>query len=114
MQKLTKADLEDLALILEDLIKRLPEMKREERIDVCARIRTVAKHCKSIEDTVKDEIKAKCKGKEGYVNGEVFKAKLSLVPTTRLDQKALKEENPKVYSLFAKDTEDQRITFEPR
>ena len=114
MQKLTKADLEDMALIMEDLVKRLPDMKREERIDVCARIRTLGKHIKTIDEMVKDEIKAKCKGKEGYVNGEQWKAKLTIVPTTRLDQKALKEGNPKVYAEYAKDSEDQRITFEAR
>lgn len=114
MKTITKTDLEDLTLILEDLVKRLPDMKREERIDVCARVRTLGKHLDAIDKIVKDEIKAKCKGKEGYVNGEVFKARLQLVPVTRLDQKALKEGNPKVYNEYAKETEDQRISFEPR
>lgn len=114
MKTLTKGDLEDLALLLEDLVKRLPNMSRAERIDVAARVRTAAKHLKTIDETVKDEIKASRKGKEGYVNGEEWKALLTLVPVARLDQKALKESNPKVYSLYVKDSEDQRITFEPR
>jgi hypothetical protein len=114
MKTITKTDLEDLALILEDMVKRLPDMKREERIDVCARIRAVIKQATLIETTVKEEIKASRKGKEGYVNGETWRAKLSLVPTVRLDQKALKEGNPKVYDQYTKDGEDQRITFEPR
>jgi hypothetical protein len=114
MKTITKTDLEDLTLILEDLVKRLPDMKREERIDVCARVRTAGKHIKTIDETVKDEIKASRKGKEGYVNGETWRAKLTLVPVTRLDQKALKEGNPKVYDQYKRDDEDQRITFEPR
>jgi hypothetical protein len=114
MKTITKTDLEDLTLILEELVKRLPDMKREERIDVCARVRTLNKHLDAIDKIVKDEIKAKCKGKEGYVNGEVFRAKMSLVPVSRLDQKSLKEGNPKVWEQYLRDDEDQRVTFEPR
>ena len=114
MKTITKTDLEDLTLILEELVKRLPDMKREERIDVCARVRTAGKHIKTIDETVKDEIKASRKGKEGYVNGEQWKAKLSLVPVTRLDQKAFKEAKPELYVKFSNTAEDQRITFEPR
>lgn len=114
MKTITKTDLEDLSLLLEDLVKRLPDMKRGERIDVAARVRTVRKHIESIEETVKAEIKASRRGKEGYVMGEVFKAKLTLVPVNRLDQKALKEGNPRVYNEYVKETQDQRITWEPR
>ena len=114
MKTITKTDLEDLTLLLEDLVKRLPDMKREERIDVAARVRGAAKHLKTIDETVKTEIKAARKGKEGYVFGENWKAKLTLVPVARLDQKALKEGSPDVYDKYVKDTEDQRITFEGR
>ena len=114
MKTITKTDLEDLSLLLEDLVKRLPDMKRGERIDVAARVRTVRKHNESIEETVKAEIKASRRGKEGYVMGEMFKAKLTLVPVNRLDQKALKEGNPRVYNEYVKETQDQRITWEPR
>lgn len=114
MKTITKTDLEDLTLILEELVKRLPDMKREERIDVCARVRTAGKHIEKILDAVKEEVKASRKGKEGYVNGETWRAKLTLVPVTRLDQKALKEGNPKVYDQYKRDDEDQRVTFEPR
>jgi len=62
VKTITKTDLEDLTLILEDLVKRLPDMKREERIDVCARVRTAGKHIKTIDETVKDEIKASRRG----------------------------------------------------
>ena len=114
MKTITKSDLEDLTLLLEDLVKRLPEMKREERIDVAARVRTAAKHLKTIDEVVKDEIKKARKGKEGYVMGETFKAKLSLVTTQRLDQKLFKEEQPAMAAQYTKEGEDQRITFEPR
>jgi hypothetical protein len=114
MKLVTQTDLEDLALLLEDLVKRLPKMKREERIDVAARVRTAAKHLEAIDKIVKDEVKEVRKGKEGYVNGETWKAKLSLVSVTRLDQKALKEVKPNIWNEFAKDNEDQRVSFEPR
>lgn len=114
MNKLTKSDLEDIALIFEELVQRVPVMKREDKVDVAARLRAVSKHIAAIDTMVKDEIKKARKGKEGFVNGEVFKAKLSLVLVNRLDQKALKEGNPEVYDEYTKESEDQRITFEPR
>ena len=114
MKTITKTDLEDLTLLLEDLVKRLPDMKREERIDVAARVRGAAKHLKSIDEVVKDEIKKVRKGKEGYVMGESWKAKLTIVPTKRLDQGALKAGDPEVYEQYTKEAEDQRVTFEGR
>lgn len=114
MKTMTKTDLEDLALIMEEMVKRLPNMKREERIDVAARLRAVGKHIDKIDEIVKTEVKAARHGKEGYVMGETWKAKLSLVPVNRLDQKALKEGNPKVYDQYVKAGEDQRVTFEAR
>jgi predicted phage-related endonuclease len=114
MNTLTKTDLEDLTLLLEDLVKRLPKLERKERIDLAARLKTAAKHIKAIDDAVKAEIKERLKGKEGTVLGEVFRAHLKLVPTKRLDQSALKEAEPDLYEEYSKETEDQRIVFEAR
>lgn len=114
MKTITKTDLEDLTLLLEDLVKRLPDMKREERIDVAARVRAAAKHLKAIDDMVKTEVKAARKGKEGCVKGEQWQARLTLVPVKRLDQTAFKEGQPKIHEQYCVDAEDQRITFEVR
>jgi hypothetical protein len=114
MNTLTKTDLEDLTLLLEDLVKRLPKMERKERIDVAARLKPAAKHIKTIDDAVKAEIKERLKGKEGTVLGEIFKAILKLVPTKRLDQSAFKEAEPETYEQYVKETDDQRISFEAR
>ena len=114
MNTLTKTDLEDMALILEDLQKRLPKLKRGERVDLAARLRTVASRATAIIDEVKGEIKEQRAGQEGYVNGEVFRARLQIVPTERLDQKLLKEDDPKVYARYLKASQDQRITFGAR
>ena len=114
MNTLTKSDLEDLTLLLEDLVKRLPKMERKERIDVAARLKTAAKHIKTIDDAVKAEIKEVRKGKEGVVLGEIFKAILKLVPIKRLDQSAFKAGEPDLYEQYSKETDDQRVTFETR
>jgi predicted phage-related endonuclease len=114
MNTLTKSDLEDLTLLLEDLVKRLPKMERKERIDLAARLKPAAKHLKTIDDAVKEEIKERLKGKEGTVLGEIFRAVLKLVPTKRLDQKAFKEAEPDLYDQYSKETDDQRISFEAR
>jgi hypothetical protein len=115
MNTSTKIDFEDMNFILEGLLKHLPKMKRSERIDVAARIRAVVKSSTTILDEVKDEIKAVRPGEGDYfVSGEQWKAKVALVPSSRLDQKLLKEKEPKVYAKYIKDGEDVRVTFEPR
>ena len=114
MKTAIKADLSDMAEIMEHLVKSLPKLTREERIDVAARSRAIFKHCETIDKAVKDEVKDVRKGKEGYVKGEVFRAKLTLVPVHRFDQTAFKAERAELYELFCKDSEDQRITFEAR
>ena len=70
MNTLTKTDLEDLTLLLEDFVKRLPKMERKERIDLAARLKPAAKHLEAIDKAVKEEIKERLKGKEGTVLGE--------------------------------------------
>ncbi len=67
-----------------------------------------------IDETLKEEIKTHRKGKPGNVMGEIFKAHLSKVPTTRLDQKLLQEKYPKAWTACQVTTSQSRITFEPR
>jgi predicted phage-related endonuclease len=112
--KLTETDLEDISFLFEELVKRLPKMALVQQVDVAARLRASAKHIEAIDKAVKAEIKKQCKGKEGYVNGIAWKAKLSLVPVKRLDQTSLKEQEPDIFDKYLKETEDQRVTFEPR
>lgn len=119
MNTATKNDLEDMAFILEGLVKRLPKLKLQDQIDVGARIRAVAKHAETIKDYVKDEISKKAKdkaevGKPYHVKGEAWAAVVSLVPTTRLDQTMLKVEYPDIHAECSKSKPEQRINFEPR
>ena len=109
-----KNDLSDATDCMESLAKRFAKLTLAEKIDLGARIKAIAKHCKDMDEAIKDEVKAKRKGKEGYVNGELFKAYLSLVPSSRLDQQKLKVEYPEIHAKCLKEGHDQRITFEPR
>ena len=114
MQKLVKTSLLEASDALEHLVKALPKMTREEQIDTAARLKAVAKHCEFIDDEVKKVIKNVRKGKEGHVLGELFKAHLAIVPTTRLDQKALKVEETEIYNKYLREDDQIRITFETR
>jgi predicted phage-related endonuclease len=114
MNTSTKTDLEDIALMMESLAKQLPKLTLATKVDMAARLRGVAKAVKAIDDSIKDEIKAKRNGRVGVVAGDLFKAVLSLIPTTRLDQKKLEIEQPKIYAKYLKTDNQTRITFEVR
>ena len=114
MNTLVKTDLEDLMLLLEDLVKRYPKLTRKERIDVAARLKPASKHLKAIDDLIKAEIKEIRDGVEGYVLGEMWRAKLSLIPVTRFQQTVFKEAEPKLYAKYSQDAVDERVTFESR
>jgi hypothetical protein len=109
-----KKDLKMLGEILEDVAKDLAVLPEADLIDVAARLKPVAKHCKTIDDHVKEMVKTKLKHKEGNRLGELFKAVLKLVPTTRLNQGLLKEELPKVHAKYNEAVTDERVTFEVR
>lgn len=114
MNKTVEADLTDLVAIFEDILARLPKMTLAQRIDVAARLNGANKTIKKIDEAVKDEIKTKRRSKKGYVNGEIFKAYLDIIPTTRLDQKLLKAAEPAIFDKYNKTAPQERITFEPR
>lgn len=114
MLKAVKVDLEDVCDALEHLSASLGRLTREEKIDVAARLRSAAKTVESIDKSIKEDIAVWRKGKPGYVNGEIFKAKYSVNPVNRLDQKALKEEEHEIHAKFTKANNEVRISFEPR
>lgn len=114
MKPALKKDLRLLSEILEDLVNGLPELKEADLIDVAARLKPIHKNADKVLDHAKLHIKTKLKGKEGLVLGEEFKGKLKHVPTTRLNQKALKEGHPKIHAIYNEDVVDDRITYELR
>ena len=114
MKKAINVDLVDLGDILEGFVNKLEKMSPEDLIDLAARIKPAAKHCKAIDEFVKEFVKSKRKGVEGDVLGATFKATLTIVPTTRLDQTALKEHKPTVYAQFLKSDAIERVTFSVR
>jgi predicted phage-related endonuclease len=110
----TAIDLADLLDAMEHLHKMLPKLTLKTKVDVAARLKAIVKTAKSIDDDVKDEIKDHLKGKAGTVPGEIFKALVGIHPVTRLDQKLLKEERPKIYAEYEKTGDEERVTFETR
>ena len=109
-----KTDLEDLTAVMEDLARRFPNMELKAKIDVAARLKAIAKAAKTIDELVKKEVKSRRKGKAGFVLGELFKAYLNLIPTTRLDQQKLEVKYPKAYADCLSTDDQERVTFEVR
>jgi hypothetical protein len=109
-----KNDLSDATESLEHLLKKYDDLTMAEKVDVGARVNAIAKSANALVELVKVDVKARRKGNEGEVKGEVFKAVLKLVDTTRLDQKGLKEERPEIHAAYNKDVTDERVTFEAR
>lgn len=117
MNATVKRDLDDMSDICETLKKRLTSPKGltlAEWVDVAARIKPVEKALEELKEAVKGMVLAKRKGNAGEVLGDDFKAVVSLVPTTRLDQKALKEGDPAVHAKYNKSVTDTRVTYEVR
>jgi hypothetical protein len=116
MKQGVKVDLADIQDCIEALAKRVKEGKltRAEMVDVAARLKPVAKHCKYIDDTTKDTVKDYLKHRVGEVRGEIFKAVLRIDESTRLDQKQLKEMYPDEYNECCKPCTTEVVTFEAR
>jgi hypothetical protein len=109
-----KNDLSDAGMSLEHLLKKYDDLTIAEKVDVGARVNAIKKNADKLVELVKVDVKARRKGKEGDVKGELFVAKLSLVDTKRLDQKLLKEECPEIHAEYNKDVTDERVTFVTR
>ena len=114
MKKSLELDFSDLNIILEGFEQKLDRMPQADLIDLAARLKPVAKHCKAIDEFVKTYVKEKLDDRPGSVPGGLFKATLKLVPTTRLNQSKLKEERPTIHAKYNEPVEDERVTFEVR
>lgn len=114
MKKSLDEDLVDLGIILESFVKKLDKLTQAELIDIAARLKPVAKHCKAIDEFAKEFVKDKLHHKEGALAGGLFKAILKLILIERLDQKRLKEEKPAIHAAYLREDVDERITFEVR
>jgi predicted phage-related endonuclease len=114
MNKAIATDLVDASDVTEHILKRLPDLSLDEKVDIAARLRAVVKNCMAIDEVVKAEIKKKLKGKEGVVLGDVFKANVKKMISQRLDQKALKNDHLDLYEKYCVDQTTWPVTFEPR
>lgn len=114
MKKSMELDIADLSDILEGFVKKLDKLTEPDLIDLAARLKPVVKHCTAIDEFTKEFIKEKLKGKDGERLGGMFKAVLTVAPTTRLDQKAFKEAEPELYSEYTVTKPEGRVTFSLR
>ncbi len=114
MNTAVKTDLADLQDAIESLQKQLDKMPQAVKVDVAARLRSLVKTADLIDAIVKEELKTQLKGKPGVVVGELFKANVAYVATTRLNQKKLELEQPKVYAKYLETKDQARVSFEVR
>lgn len=114
MKKDIERDLVSASDALESLQIKYPKLSLGDRIDLGARLRAVGKNAEDLDKKIKADIKEQLHGKEGTVLGDVFKAVLSLISSTRFNQKLLQEDDPKTYKLYCEESEAARITFEAR
>ena len=114
MNDAVKTDLADLQDAVESLQKQLHKMPQAVKVDVAARLRSLAKTVEAIDASIKEQLKAVLKDKPGTIVGEMFKAEVAYVATTRLNQKKLEAENPKVYAKYLETKDQARVTFTVR
>lgn len=114
MRKSLEQDVVDAGDALESILKKLSKMTMTEKVDVAARLKAVMKNCEDFDKSVKEDFKKFLKDGEGTVPGMVFKAVYKISPVSRLDQKALKEAEPKLVEEFTKTKPEGRFTFEAR
>lgn len=109
-----KNDLDDMTDAMESLQKQLHKMTQEVKVDVAARLRSLTKTAEVIDAFIKEDLKSSLKGKPGTVVGEMFRANVAYVATTRLNQKKLELEQPKTYAKYLETKDQARVTFEVR
>jgi|SRR5580765_2242588 len=114
MNKGLRNDLIDASDASERVLKRLPDMSLQDKVDAAARLRAVVKNCEAIDKAIKDEIKKKLRHKEGTVLGDVFKANLNVIKTIRFDSGALKDADIDTFNRYCVEQDQERITFEAR
>lgn len=114
MKRATLNDLTDLTMILEDFHALKDKMSDADLIDLAARLKPAAKAIETIDEFVKDKVKAKLHHKEGTLNGIQFRAVLKLVPMPRFQQTVFREERPRIYEAYIRNDTDERVSFETR
>ena len=114
MKSQVKTDLNDLAEAMESLQTMFNGLPQALKVDVAARLHPLIKAAELIDKMVKEEVKTSLKNEPGIINGQMFKAVVKHVETSRLDQKGLKEAYPKIHAKFYNKVEEARVTFEVR
>lgn len=114
MKKSVARDLVDASDALESLLATVEKMSLEDKVDAGARVRAILKNAADLDKTLSSEIKDYLDHKEGIVMGATFKATNKLVPVSRCNVTALKEADPKTYSRYLEDSEQERVSYEPR
>jgi len=114
MQKEIKIDLQELTVSLEHLKDSLETMPLATKIDVAARLKAVRDSVAEIEEHVKNEVKTKLGHRIGELPGEVFRAVLNVFPVTRLNQKVLEVNHPRIFAKCVETKEQEQVTFKVR
>jgi len=112
--RLSESDLLEVGDILESFTKKLDKYAESDLIDLAARLKPVAKHCKTIDDYVKAHIKDKLGDEAGTVKGKLFQAVRTLFPKEYFLGAVFKEEQPELAAQYTEERQESRITFEPR
>jgi hypothetical protein len=86
--KRLEVDLADLADIMEGFVKKLDSLTEPDQIDLAARLKPVAKACKTIDDRVKDQIKTNAQEVAGWAtSSKRAKAGANYTPRSVRDQR---------------------------
>lgn len=114
MKKSIREALEEASATLEYIQERYPDLTLQEKVDIGARLKAVAKACETVDKNIKVDITLKLKGKEGSVAGELFKAIRKWVDKRVFDGKAFKAAQPAMAEKYTTDGGNYEIRFEPR
>lgn len=105
--------LEEASLTLEKLAE-MDNLTVQQTVDLGARFRLMKGTIEKLDKMISEIIKVQLNEEEGTLSGALFNATAAIVPSERLDSKLLKEERPKLYTTYLKDSESYRITYKPR
>jgi len=103
--------LKGISLSLEKLRAIVPKLNLQATVDVGARISAIERITEAMDKAIRDEVESFRRKKPGEVLGSEFKAHLSYCTVARLDQKALKEEEPEIHAEYCKTSKERRIRY---
>lgn len=83
-------------------------------VDIGARIRLIKGKSEKVDKALSEIIKDELDEKNGELKGSFFVAAGKNVPVERFDSKAFKEARPKLYDQYLADSNQYRITYQPR